>query len=111
MMSAPGALAGRVARITGGSRGLSARIARELAAQGADVAFTDRQDRAAAERVAAAITQAQTSEVIRELVLKECAIKRLGAPEDVAPLVAFLCTGAARHITGQIIKADAGQYL
>lgn len=56
-------------------------------------------------------SQANTSELIRDLVLKECAIKRLGTPEDIAPLVAFLCSDSARHITGQIIKVDAGQYL
>lgn len=56
-------------------------------------------------------SQAGTSELIRDLVLKECAIKRLGTPEDIAPPVVFLCSDAARHITGQAIKVDAGQYL
>jgi 3-oxoacyl-[acyl-carrier protein] reductase len=49
--------------------------------------------------------------LIRDLVLKECSIKRLGQPEDIAPCVAFLASDDARHITGQIIKIDAGQYL
>jgi 3-oxoacyl-[acyl-carrier protein] reductase len=56
-------------------------------------------------------SQAQTPELIRDLVLKECAIKRLGTPADIVPLVVFLASDAARHITGQIIKVDAGQYL
>lgn len=56
-------------------------------------------------------SQRQTSELIRDLVLKECAIKRLGQPEDIAPIVTFLCTDAACHVTGQTIKVDAGQYL
>jgi 3-oxoacyl-[acyl-carrier protein] reductase len=56
-------------------------------------------------------SQTNTPELIRDLVLKECAIKRLGAPEDIAPVVAFLCSDAARHVTGQVIKVDAGQYL
>ena len=56
-------------------------------------------------------SQTNTPEVIRDLVLKECAIKRLGTPPDIAPIVVFLCTDAARHVTGQIIKVDAGQYL
>jgi 3-oxoacyl-[acyl-carrier protein] reductase len=56
-------------------------------------------------------SQTHTSELIRDLVLKECAIKRLGTPEDVAPVVVFLCNDSARHITGQVIKVDAGQYL
>jgi 3-oxoacyl-[acyl-carrier protein] reductase len=56
-------------------------------------------------------SQAKTPELIRDLVLKECAIKRLGTPQDIAPVVAFLCSDAARHITGQTLKVDAGQYL
>jgi 3-oxoacyl-[acyl-carrier protein] reductase len=56
-------------------------------------------------------SQAHTPELIRDLVLKECAIKRLGKPEDIAPVVVFLCSEAARHVTGQVIKVDAGQYL
>jgi 3-oxoacyl-[acyl-carrier protein] reductase len=55
--------------------------------------------------------QINTPEIVRDLVLKECAIKRLGEPRDIAPVVAFLCTDAAQHITGEIIKVDAGQYL
>lgn len=55
--------------------------------------------------------QKDTPDSMRELVLSECAIKRLGKPEDIAPVVAFLCSDAAKHITGQIIKVDAGQYL
>jgi 3-oxoacyl-[acyl-carrier protein] reductase len=56
-------------------------------------------------------TQVNTPELIRDLVLKECAIKRLAQPEDISPCVAFLASEDARHITGQIIKIDAGQYL
>jgi 3-oxoacyl-[acyl-carrier protein] reductase len=56
-------------------------------------------------------SQANTPELIRDLVLKECAIKRLGMPEDIARVVVFLCSEAARHVTGQVIKVDAGQYL
>jgi 3-oxoacyl-[acyl-carrier protein] reductase len=56
-------------------------------------------------------SQAHTPELIRDLVLKECVIKRLGMPEDIASVVVFLCSDAARHVTGQVIKVDAGQYL
>ncbi len=56
-------------------------------------------------------SQRDTPELIRNLVLNECAIKRLGNPEDIAPVAVFLCSEAARHVTGQVIKVDAGQYL
>ena len=56
-------------------------------------------------------SQVKTPELIRNLVLNECAIKRLGTPADIAPLVVFLASDSARHITGQVIKVDAGQYI
>jgi 3-oxoacyl-[acyl-carrier protein] reductase len=34
-----------------------------------------------------------------------------GRPEDVAGIVAFLCTPAARYITGQTIHTNGGAYL
>lgn len=43
--------------------------------------------------------------------LKETVLGRLGTPEDVAHLVAFLCSDRAGYITGEIIKVDGGQYI
>ncbi len=56
-------------------------------------------------------TQINTPQSVRDRVLNECAIKRLGMPEDIATVVAFLVSEAARHVTGQVFKVDAGQYL
>lgn len=56
-------------------------------------------------------SQKETPMLIRDLVVKETALGRLGVPEDIAPLVIFLCSDAARHVTGQTIRIDAGQYL
>lgn len=56
-------------------------------------------------------SQTTTPELIRDLVVKETVLKRLGTPGDIAPVVAFLVSSAAAHITGQVIKVDAGQYL
>jgi len=36
---------------------------------------------------------------------------RLGEPDDVAAMAAFLCSDAARHVTGQLISVSGGQWL
>jgi 3-oxoacyl-[acyl-carrier protein] reductase len=47
----------------------------------------------------------------REAAIAEIPLGRPGTPEDVAALVTFLCTERARHITGEVIKVDGGQYI
>lgn len=42
---------------------------------------------------------------------EETVFNRLGQPEDVAHLVTFLCSEKAKHITGEVIKIDGGQYI
>ncbi len=36
---------------------------------------------------------------------------RLAEPDDVAQVIVFLCSDAARHITGEVIRVDGGQAL
>ncbi|GAB2602191.1 3-hydroxybutyrate dehydrogenase [Paractinoplanes abujensis] len=48
------------------------------------------------------------SEVIEKIMLDRTAIKRLITPEEVAELVAYLCTPAADLITGASIALDGG---
>ncbi|HDO27329.1 MAG TPA: beta-ketoacyl-ACP reductase [Bacteroidetes bacterium] len=50
-------------------------------------------------------------EVVRQKAMEEIILKRFGQTEDVANLVVFLCSGLARHITGEVIKVDGGQYI
>jgi 3-oxoacyl-[acyl-carrier protein] reductase len=36
---------------------------------------------------------------------------QLGEPADVAGVVAFLCSPAAKHLTGQLISVSGGQWM
>jgi 3-oxoacyl-[acyl-carrier protein] reductase len=53
----------------------------------------------------------EAPEKVREIALAEIVLGRLGLPEEVAYVVTFLCTEKARHITGQVIQVDGGQYI
>jgi NAD(P)-dependent dehydrogenase (short-subunit alcohol dehydrogenase family) len=43
--------------------------------------------------------------------LRDIPAHRLGSPEEVAEICAFLCSPAARYINGAVLVADGGQYL
>ena len=51
------------------------------------------------------------TEAGREVALGMQALKRIGKPEDVADVVAFLASDAARWITGASIPVDGGSKL
>ncbi|HEY4955091.1 MAG TPA: 3-oxoacyl-ACP reductase FabG [Gemmatimonadaceae bacterium] len=46
---------------------------------------------------------------VLEKAIAETALGRIAEPEDVARVVVFLCSEAARHITGEVIRVDGGQ--
>ncbi|HET7089127.1 MAG TPA: 3-oxoacyl-ACP reductase FabG [Anaerolineae bacterium] len=53
----------------------------------------------------------QAPQDVKDKALAEIVLGRLGAPEEVAHVVTFLCSDLARHITGEVIKVDGGQYI
>ena len=44
----------------------------------------------------------------REKIIKSYPLKRIGTPEDVAPIVVFLCSNNASWITGQVVSVNGG---
>lgn len=57
------------------------------------------------------LKDSQARDKIIELAMDEIVLKRVGTPEDVANVVVFLASDLARHITGEVIKVDGGQYI
>jgi 3-oxoacyl-[acyl-carrier protein] reductase len=59
----------------------------------------------------AMLKNAEARDKIIEMAMAEIVLKRVGQPEDLANLIAFLASDRARHITGEVIKVDGGQYI
>lgn len=47
----------------------------------------------------------------RELLLKQIPLGRLGAPDEIAALVSFLCSDAAAYITGETVHVNGGMHM
>jgi 3-oxoacyl-[acyl-carrier protein] reductase len=59
----------------------------------------------------AMLKESEARDKIVDMAMGESALKQVGQPEDLGYLVAFLASEKARHITGEVIKVDGGQYI
>ncbi len=50
-------------------------------------------------------------ESVKQKMLERIPLGRLGVPEDIAGVVAFLCSDAAAYMTGQVIVVDGGMVM
>ena len=57
------------------------------------------------------LKESEARDKIIDLAMGEIVLKRVGQPEDLAYVVSFLASDKARHVTGEVIKVDGGQYI
>jgi acetoacetyl-CoA reductase len=49
-------------------------------------------------------------DVLRDKVLPQIPVGRLGKPEEIAALIAFICSEPAAFMTGSNVAMNGGQY-
>ncbi|MBR8656956.1 acetoacetyl-CoA reductase [Achromobacter sp. Marseille-Q0513] len=61
--------------------------------------------------LATSMVKAVPEEVLKEKILPQIPLGRLGEPDEVAALVAFVCSDAAAFMTGSNIAMNGGQHM
>ncbi len=125
-MEETGALAGKVAVVTGAARNIGRAIALALGGEGAAVLVNALGDGQAAETVAGEVTAAggrglaHLADVTDEAAVNGMAdaavqafgrIERMGRAGEIAAMVRHLCLPGGAYITGQTIHVNGGMYL
>ncbi len=87
-----------------GVEGMTRSLAREVAARGITV-------NAVAPGVIATAMIDELPETLREEYVRLIPIGRMGTAQEVAAVVAFLCSPEAGYVTGQVIGVNGGLYM
>ncbi|MDF2545741.1 MAG: 3-oxoacyl-[acyl-carrier-protein] reductase [Anaerosolibacter sp.] len=84
--------------------GFTKSVAKELATRGINV-----------NAVAPGFIQTEMTDIlsdeVKEAMMANIPMKQLGTPEDVANVIAFLCSDDAKYITGQVLHVDGGMVM
>jgi 3-oxoacyl-[acyl-carrier protein] reductase len=85
----------------GGINGLTRSLAKELAPRGVRV-----------NAIAPGMIETDMSQVVRGIagdqIKKMIPLKRIGSPEEIAAVAAFLASDDAAYLTGQVLRVDGG---
>jgi 3-oxoacyl-[acyl-carrier protein] reductase len=84
--------------------GLTKTLARELASRGITV-------NAVAPGLIETDMTTVLSEEVRQNILKNVPLGKLGEPDDIAGAVAYLASAEAKYITGQVLTVDGGMVM
>ena len=76
-----------------------------------DGRVVDKPHAAVAPGMVATEMAAKLSPEFRNNAVRESVLGHLAEPSDIAHVVAFLSSDFARHVTGQVIRVDGGQYI
>ncbi|MEP7355318.1 MAG: SDR family oxidoreductase [Acidobacteriota bacterium] len=107
-------LQGKVAVVTGASKGIGAQIARRFASEGARVVVNYSRSKDAADKVVAdteGLNEMNPDEQFNGQVIARSVVKRLGEPDDIAKAAVYLASEDSSWVSGETLNVGGGARL
>jgi NAD(P)-dependent dehydrogenase (short-subunit alcohol dehydrogenase family) len=104
----------KIALITDGSRGLGRNSAIRLAENGKELAPRGiRANLVAPGAIETDFTKPafDANPQVKEMIAAQTALGRIGVPDDIGGVIAFLCSEEARWVNGQRLEVSGGIFL